>query len=94
MDDLLAPLAPPAADVARPGGMIRGPEGWRVALDGVAAGLEAWVPWVGAWVPVGAALLGGGCGTVCCHGGRLMLSMTFDLGAAPRRRSEDDEGEA
>jgi hypothetical protein len=89
MDDLLAPLAPPAADAARPGGLLRGAEGWRVALDGAAAGLEV-------WMPVGPALLGGGRGTLCEIGGRMLLLMTFDLGPAPSARrvvEEDGDGE-
>lgn len=47
-------------------------------------------------MPVGPALLGGGRGTLCEIGGRMLLLMTFDLGPAPSARrvvEEDGDGE-
>jgi hypothetical protein len=84
-------FAPPPADAARLPGTIDGPSGWS---EGLLAGLRAWCGPVAGWRDVG-ELLGAGVGCVGFQHGRLILSLTFDLGphSIPRRPREEPEDE-
>lgn len=89
--DLLAPLQPPE-DVERPIGEIRLAGNGQAVPEGFGAGVEMWCG-VRGWRPFG-EILGA---SLAWHRGRLLGSVTFDLGAAPMRppagepASEDEE---
>jgi hypothetical protein len=80
-------FAPPAADAARPVGLIEGPPGWR---EGFGAGLRCWCgPAIG-WRDF-RDLVGEVPSVIVHQHGRLMVSLTWDLGPHrfPRRKAED-----
>ena len=78
MVDLLTPLQPCRDDVERLTGTLRGP------TDGLGAGIEVWCGASGGWRDLGDLALGDGRACVMRHRGRLLVSLTFDLGPAPR----------
>lgn len=80
-------FAPAPEDAARPGGTIRGPDGWQ---QGFGAGLEAWSARRNAWLPLGEVI---GTGSLLLHEGRLTVSITFDLGPMPLRERRPEEAD-
>lgn len=96
--DLLAPLAPPPADLELPPGTIEGPPGW---WEGFGAGLRVWTGPLYGWRDLG-DLVGMPADTnapprlgLMLHKGRLTGGMSWDLGRAklPRRATEDRDDE-
>jgi hypothetical protein len=89
--DLLAPLDPPAADLALRPGTVEGPPEW---WEGFGAGLRAWCGPLHGWRDFGELLPARGdvTGGLMLHKGRLTIALVWDLGAAPlrRRAAEDD----
>jgi hypothetical protein len=87
--DLLAPLGPDPADVARPVGLMEGPAGWMDRVEAEVAQVRVWCG-VHGWRGMGELRMGvegRGVPILLLHEGRLTIGLTFDLGAAklPRR---------
>ncbi len=82
MSDLFAALAPPPAEAERPVGTIDGPPGWH---EGFGAGLRCWCGPVAGWRDLGDLIGGPDCARVVVfQNHRLMVGMTWDLGAHKR----------
>lgn len=91
--DLLAPLEPEPAELARVPGSFEGPEGWQDALEAVVAGVRVWCGPRHGWRSLGE--LRTVTGVLLWHEGRLSVGLSFDLGAAAlgRREVAEDEPE-
>lgn len=80
--DLLSALAPPPAETERPIGLIDGPPGWH---EGFGAGLRCWCGPVVGWRDLGEVIGGPDAQRVVVfQHGRLMVGITWDLGAHKR----------
>lgn len=78
--DLLAPLSPPPADVARQPGALR-LAGTGAPVEGLGVGCEVWCgPLIG-WRDLG-DILGA---SIIRHEARAICSVAFDLGPLPTR---------